>query len=214
MDIYDIIQGCSDALRKMGSIALSRSIYIASVTNYCVNLPGTVWKVRGAYRIDGSPNLPITVTVDDIYFPPQEVFVMEESTIEPTVKLIESNYVPQFKGPYVDYVWDCPLVKFNETEIPVAIEVTGVKVDEEKYPMIPEPNYYGCLYYCLYVYYQPLFLLQQVPPAVMGQVEEWMNQNVAQSNQSAMMEALTANERDKLFNIMTSMDRKSFNYPV
>jgi len=79
--------------------------------------------------------------------------------------------------------------------------------------MVPEPAFYGCLYYALYVYYQPLALLGQVDGNVMQLVEQWKERNIAQSNQSMIMDALTANERDHLFDIMTSMDRKQFGLP-
>ncbi len=80
--------------------------------------------------------------------------------------------------------------------------------------MIPEPAFYGCLYYALYVYYQPLFLLKQTDGQTMQMVEQWKERNMAQANQSMIMESLTANERDNLFHIMTSMDRKVFRLPI
>jgi hypothetical protein len=64
------------------------------------------------------------------------------------------------------------------------------------------------------VYYEPLALLGQVDGGVMQMVEAWKERNIAQSNHSMMMEALTANERDQLFDIMTSMDRKQFGLPT
>jgi len=214
MDIFDIVQACSDALKKMGLIALERSVYVANVSNFCVNMPGAIWKVRGVVRLDGVPMPPLTIDVQDIFFPPQLVFTTTEESAGSEPILFKANYVPQFKGPYIDHVWDCPHVRFNETDIPVAIECTGLKLDEEKFPMIPEEAFYGCLYYALYVHTQPLFLLGQVAPGVMAQVEKWKDQNVLQSNASMMFSALNDNEKDNLFNIMTSMDRKSFNFPV
>jgi hypothetical protein len=215
MDIFDVISACSDALKKMGYIALERALYQAQVTNFCLNLPGTVWKVRGVIRLDMSKiEMGVTVIPTDIYFPPQIVFQYEEPadlTDEPI--LLKGNYVPQFKGPYISHVWDCPYLRFNETDVPVAIEVTKIKTDDEGFPMIPEATFFGCLYYALYVYYQPLVLLKQIDLNTMQMVEGWKERNIAQANQSMMMEALTANERDSLFDIMTSMDRKQFGLP-
>lgn len=215
MDIFDVVQGCADALKKMGYIALQRSMYQATIQNYCINLPGNVWKVRGVIRLDAPmTEAGMTITTQDIYFPPQLIFTYDESDDDfEKIKLLKDNYIPQFKGPYIDYVWDCPYVKFNETDVNVAVEVTEIKLDSEKFPMIPEPAFYGCLYYCLYIYYQPLFLLKQTDPNTMMMIEQWKERNIAQSNQGMMMESLTANERDNLFNIMTSMDRKTFGLP-
>lgn len=214
MDIFDIVQASADALKKMGYIALQRTLYRAMVTNYAVNMPGTVWKVRGVIRLD-EPVLDsgITVVQEDIYFPPQVIFTYDEAADEEEVNLIKSNYVPQFKGPYIDHVWDCPCLKFNETDLEVGVEVTEIKTDKEGFPMIPEPAFFGCLYYALFVYYQPLVLLKQVDLNTMQMVEQWKERNIAQANSSMMMEALTANERDALFDIMTSMDRKQFRLP-
>lgn len=215
MDIYEITQACADILKKMGFIALERSVFFANVDNFIVNMPGNIWKVRGVVRLDGSPAPPIPITLADIAFPPQVVFKMTEPAPGNTQAIMfESNYVPQFKGPYIDYVWDAPLLKFNETDIPVAIECTGIALDEEGFPEIPEEAFYGCLYYALYVYYQPLFLLGQISPQVWKEVEQWKERNVAQANHSTLMSALTANEKDKLFDILVSMDRKSTNLPI
>lgn len=215
MDIFDLVQSCSDALGKLGAVALERSIYLANINNFCINLPGTIWKVRGVIRLDGSAeDLGMTVTVDDIYFPPQVVFVKEEtdpSQYQPI--LLQANYIPQFKGPYIDYVWNCPTLKFNETDVPVAVECTGIKTDKEGFPMIPEEALLACTYYSLFVYHQPLFLLKQIDINMMRELERWKDQHMAQANQSMMMSALSTNERDDLLNIMTSMDRKAFGLP-
>jgi len=216
MDMFELVQACADALKKMGYIALQRSVYQAQVTNYCINMPGNVWKVRGAVRLD-QPVVGdgMTIVTDDVYYPPQLIFKYDETSIANNeIKLLKDNYIPAFKGPFIDFVWDCPCVKFNETDIQVALEVTEIKLDDEKFPMVPEPAFYGCLYYALYVYYQPLFLLKQTDGQTMQMVEQWKERNMAQANQSMTMESLTANERDNLFNIMTSMDRKVFGLPA
>lgn len=215
MDIFDCVQACAEALKKMGVIALDRSVYIAKVSNFGVNLPGGVWKVRGVIRLDVVPQLPVTITVQDIFFPPQVVFTMPDpapSTVEPI--LFKTNYVPQFKGPYIDYKWDSPWLRFNETDIPVAVEVTGLKVDEEAFPMIPEENFFGCLFYALFVYYEPLYLLKQIDGQMMEKIERWKDTNISQSNAAAMLQGLTSNEKNNLFDILTSFDRKAFGLPV
>lgn len=215
MDIFDVVQGCADALKLLKMIALERSIYQCKIDNFCVNLPGTVWKVRGVVRLDQVDQPPVTIDVQDIFFPPQIIFTQTETDLTKEGPILfKANYVPQFKGPYIDFVWDCPLLKFNETDVEIAVEVTGLKVDEEKFPMIPEESFYACLYYCLYVFYQPLFLLKQIDLQTMQQVEAWKDAKFRQAHASNMIEGLNTNERDHLFNIMTSMDRKAFNYPV
>lgn len=216
MEIDLVVQACSDALRKMGMIALSRKVIVAKVDNFCVNLPPDVWKVRGVVRLD-APDVFQRITLQNIHdqFPPQIVFVDQENNPNDTSPvLLKSNYVPQIKGPYINFVWTCPYVKFNETNINVGIEVTGLSIDEEGFPNIPEPAYFGCLYYALFVYYQPMFLAGQIDPNRFAQIEEWKDRNVGQANSKMMLESLNSNERDSLFNIMTSFDRKRFGIPI
>jgi len=213
MDIFDVVQACADALKKMGMISLERIGIVGRVENFCINLPASVYKVRGVIRLSEIPP-GFELSTQDIYFPPQTLFQFEENTTVPAPTEWKDNYIDTFKGPYIDHVWECPYLKFNETDALVGIVATGIKTDDEGYPMLPEAAFYGCLYYCLFVYYQPLFLLGQVPPQTMAQVERWKNDNVAQAVSSFGFEQLTDNERDKLFDIMTSMNRKSFGYPV
>jgi hypothetical protein len=214
MTIDDVVMACADALKKMGMIALVRSAIVARVENFQINLPGNIFKVRGVIQLSDVPD-DLRVHIQDIYFPPQTLFMFEENDASaPAPVQWKDNHVAQFKGPYISHVWDAPYLRFNEDNILVGIEANGIKVDNEGYPMIPEAAFFGCLYYALFVYYQPLFLLGQVPPQTMAQVEKWKNDNVAQANSNLILESLTSNERNELFDIMTSMNRKSFGYPV
>lgn len=213
MDIYEVVQACADALKKMGMIALVRSAIVARVENFQINLPGNIYKVRGVIQLQNIPE-ELKIHIQDIYFPPQTLFVFEENNTVTVPIEWRDNHVAQFKGPYVNYIWDAPFLRFNEDNLLVGIEANGIKTDEEGFPMIPEAAFYGCLYYALFVYYQPLFLLGQVPKYTMDQVTQWKNDNVGQANSNLMLESLTSNERDELFDIMTSMNRKSFGFSV
>lgn len=213
MDLFDVVQASADALKKMGMISLERIGIVGRIENFCINLPASVYKVRGVIRLSEIPP-GFELVTQDIYFPPQTLFQFEENTTVPEPTEWKDNYIDMFKGPYIDHVWECPYLRFNENDALVGIVATGIKTDEEGYPMLPEAAFYGCLYYCLFVYYQPLFLLGQVAPQVMAQVEKWKNDNVSQAVSNLMLESMTDNERDKLFDIMTSMNRKSFGFSV
>jgi hypothetical protein len=213
MDIFDVVQGCSDALKKMGMISLVRYGIVARVENFTINLPGYIWKPRGVIRLSEIPE-EMKEVVDGIYFPPQILFKFDDSDTTTTPESFKDNYVGQFKGPWVEHVWDAPYLRFNENDVLVGIEATGIKLDDEGFPMLPEPAFFGCLYYCLFIYQQPLFLVGQIPHFVMKQTEEWKDRNIAQSNANMMLESLDSNERDKLFDIMTSFNRKTYGFPI
>src|SRR6188472_487439 len=81
MDIYAVIRACSDALDKMGMIALSRYIYVADVSNFHVILNPSVWKVRGVIRLSSLEGFSGTVVLSDRVqlMQPQIIFTEEES---------------------------------------------------------------------------------------------------------------------------------------
>ena len=139
MDIFDVVQASSEALKKMGGIALERVGIVAKVQDFAINLPGTVWKVRGVKRLDAPFEPPFKIIQQDIYFPPQIVFEFEVNELELKPVEYKDNYISQFKGPYIDYTWDAPFLRFNENGGIVAIEATQIKKDSEGFPMIPEP---------------------------------------------------------------------------
>jgi hypothetical protein len=215
MTIFDCVQACADLLKKTGALTTIREGYAATISNFCINLPASVYKLRAVVRLDNQLVSSIKMSVQDIYFPPQDLFTVPADDEEPKpIKKLEDNVLPQLKGPYIPYVWKCPILKFNETDIPVVIEVTSVPTDEEGFPMIPEPMFFACLYYALYVHSQPLFLTGQIAPVQMQLIEKWKNDNVGQGNSSMMMEALSNNEMNEVFDIMTSMGRKSYGYDI
>jgi len=211
MDLHEVNAACADALRKMKALSLERKIIVARVNNFQVHVPG-VWKVRGVVRLESIPP-DFHIELQDIWFPPQIVFTQPEEEVQQQTIMLKDNVVGRLKGPWEPYSWQQPYCRFNETDILVGIEVTTLAFDEEGFVKILEPAFFACLYYTLYAYYEPLFLLGQVPDKVWDEVTKWKNDNVRQGYTGLVMNALNSKEMDELFDIAVSMDRKKFGVP-
>jgi hypothetical protein len=211
MNIELVIAHSAQVLKNMGMIALQREVIVANVKNFCVNLPARVRKIRAAIQLTDSLVSSVGVFVQDIYFPPQTIWVSNDEDISTISNdTVRSNYVPQVRGPYIPFVWDCPYVRFNETDMEVAFITTSIKTDKAGWPMIPEEAFEACIYYCLYVYYQPLYLIDRVSESKMQRITEWKNQKMRFAETSLMLSELSQNEMDDVFNTLTSFDRKKF----
>lgn len=218
MDIFDIKAACADAMRVCRVMPLERKVWVAKVDNFQIHLPN-VWKVRGVIRLDMIPNS-FHIEMQDIWFPPQVFFTTTETdvtTLEPIV--LKSNYVPQIKGPWMDHKWECPYVRFNETDVTVGIETTALVTQKDEatgqeMPLIPEPAFYLCLFYALYVYYEPFYILGQIDERRFERITQWKDSKVRQGYAALGFNALTSNQLDEVFNVMTSFDRKQYGTPL
>lgn len=208
MELSDTIRLCSEALKLLKVFAMGNYVVVDTIDEYKIHLPN-VYSIKSVVRLD-APISPIHIEVQEIVHPPQIFFEVPELTTSTEPASFQLNYINQLKGPYIDFVWDCPCLSFNETNIQVAIAVTSVKKDEEGYPMIPEAAFYACCYYCLYVHQLPLMLLNKVNPNAFAMVKQIKDQKFGQARADMVIESLNQNEIDKLGNIMTSMDRKAF----
>jgi len=214
MDISDVIRNCAEALRLLGVFATGRELMFTTVKDFCVKTSG-VKKIMSVTRLDNTIFSTIKVELQDIYFPPQIVFQMPEEEADETGTIkYKDNYIPAPKGPWIDFVWDCPHVRFNETDLDVAIETISIRKDKEGYPEIPDGAFYACAYYCAFSFQMPLFLLGKVPPVVFGKLEEMKERKFGQARAQLFIDDYSRNEADNLMNIMASMDRKGYNTPV
>lgn len=212
MNLDQVVMHCAQVLKNMGMIALQREVIVATVKNFQVNLPARVRKIRAAIQLTDFFVSSVGVYVQDMYHPPQTIWVSGEEDLSTlhNDEVFRSNYVPHVRGPYVPFVWDCPWVKFNQTDMEVAFITTSTKTDKAGWPMLPEEAFEACVYYCLYVYYQPMFLLGKIDGGRMGAITEWKNQKMRFAEASLMLSELSQNEIDEYFDILTSFDRKKF----
>jgi hypothetical protein len=212
MNIYDVILNCAEALKELKQYATVKAWVITHVENFCVNLTG-VYDVRSVIRLEEPLDLGMDVFIQDLTFPPQVIFEMPPQEEVNGVTEFKNNYIPHIRGPYIDFVWECPKLKFNEDKVKVAINTISIKRDKRGYPMVPEHSFYACAYFCAYAYMWPLFLLGKVEPFVWNELKDTSDRQFAKARARRTLAGLTNNEADKLFNIMVSMDRKAYGLP-
>jgi len=215
LDIHDIIANSADVLKKMGMAALNKRTQVYLVDNYCVKLGPETYKVDSVTQLE--PYVyPTEIVEQDIYFPPQLVpenpviISSEEDMVESNGEYGDPkpNYLGQVKGIYTDFVWDCPYVKLNYTNYLVAIRTIELSKDAEGLPLIPEEALNACVYYNVYSEMEPAYLAGKIPDYTFARVEQWKDKHINQSKSRRMFKRLSANEMDKIFDIMASMDRK------
>ena len=212
-DIYVINKWVAKALEKMHMVALQRKVDKAIVPEKgCITIEGGAYKLESVYIV----NHPVRQTkffTQDVWQPPQTIFVDDALKPDGSFNGNTPLHIIQTGVLYQDYTWDCPKLHFPKDAIGAEImyEYTCIPTDKEGYPMIPEDAFDGCLYYVLWVIYQPLYLLGKVNESQMQRVEEWKRKHVAQSKNQLTMRQLSANAMNEVLDVMTSFDRKRVN---
>lgn len=213
-DIYVINKWVAKALEKMHMIALRRKVDKAIVPeNECITIEGGAYKLESVYYVakpvDTTPNF----FVQELWHPPQTVWV--DDNLQPDGTFTGNSPIGGITNNllYLDYEWECPKLTFpaGSAGMEVYYEYTCIPTDDEGYPMLPEDGFDGALYYVLWIIQQPLYLLGKVNESQMQRIEEWKRKHIAQSKTQLMMRSLSANRRDEILNIMSSMDRKRIN---
>ena len=215
MDIYQAARHSAKALELMGMIAMRKEVLKATVQNHCIKLPPEVIKISSVICLSKPFESSIgAFEVQTIYHPPAIVWRSDEtdSTLdETTTPDVESNYIPSQHFGYISYVWECPWLKFNDTDIDVMVEYTTMSLDKKGYPKIPETAIDGCVHWAVFKHMQPLFMMGKVQPVVFAEVTRWKDQKMNQSRTATTMRGLNNNTRNRILNIMTSFDRKRVN---
>lgn len=217
MDIFQVSENCMDALNRMHMLHLSRKAVAGHVKEQKLKMPVDCYDVKAVFRMPNSHETltnSVTLTIQDILFPPQKIFVPipnSDSEVQ-SITLPDQilNYIPHEAGPYIDFNYDDPpWLRFNEEEPDVVVIYTRIPINPDTgLCEIPEQAFNGCLNYCLYVWYQPLFLSGKVAPYIWAELKEWKRVNMAQSKNALYMSRLNNNEMSKVHNIMSSFDRK------
>jgi hypothetical protein len=213
-DVFVINKWVAKALEKMHMIALQRKVDTAIIPEKeCITIEGGAYKLEAVYRYGREPADNPKFFTQEIWHPPQTVWV--DDAMQPDGSFNGNTPIGTVyaNALYMDHEWDCPDIKFpvGSAGIKVMYQYTCVPTDAEGYPMIPEDAFDGCLYYVLWVIQQPLYLLGKVNESQMERIEKWKRNGINQAKNQLMMKKLSANERDKILDIMTSFDRKRVN---
>jgi hypothetical protein len=219
MELSSVLQMSVKALKLMGVFAAQRKTFGTFVKNMRVCLPPDAYKARGCRQMapikDYSQNILIT---DPIPQPPQTFFVspapIPETSTDECLVIQNKDILGGYSlGPYVPYIYEHPYLHFNVTNVEVVVEYSGLALDKNGIPMIPDFATEGCLYYCLYTDAQAKLLLRKIDPAIYAEIKQWKNDKINQSIANGVMEGLNRGEMDSVLNIMVNMDRKAFGIP-
>lgn len=216
MDIYQVSENSMEALNLMGMLKIGKRAIAGRAVNQQARMPVDCVDVKAVYRLPNTtPTLAnsVTLTIQDIAFPPQTFFVPvpnSDSEVE-AVELPDQilNYIPHIVGPYIDFEWDPPFLKFNEIEPQFIAIYNRIPINPKTcLAEIPEDAFLGCLNYCVFVWFRPLFLTGKIPKHVWDEIKEWKRSKMAQSESKYMMSQLSQNEMSKVHSVMSSFDRK------
>lgn len=213
-DIYVINKWAAKALEKMHMIALQRKVDKVIVPEEeCITIEGGVHKLESVYYTAMPTTNTPSFFAQEVWHPPQTVWV--DDALQPDGTFAGNSPIGGVANNllYLDHTWECPKLTLpaGSAGMEIYYEYTCIPTDSEGYPMVPEDAFDGCLYYVLWIIQQPLYLLGKVNEAQMQRIEEWKRKHIAQSKTQLMMKKLSANERDKILNIMSSFDRKQYN---
>lgn len=218
MDIYQVSENCMETLNDMGMLVIGKKGIAGRASDQMLRLPVDCFEPLAVYRMPNTwENLTnsLTITIQDIVFPVQKIFVPVPNS-DSDIQLVDLpdqvlHYLPHLTGPYIDYTWEPPFLKFNEVEPGIIAIFSTIPVDKDTgLAKIPFHAFKACLYNCLYIYYQPLFLQGKVAEYVWREIAEWRRRTYGQAEKKVGMQKLSQNEMSKVHNVMSSFDRKRY----
>lgn len=217
VDEFFVRQHALDAVNEMGLISVEDVLVRATIKDYKVRLPqnvGIITRINWVVAGDAKASTTVTLSIQNIWFPPQVVFTpIPNANIE--IALLDEeapvNVIPQIKGPYVPFKWDKGVFSFNETDREVVIYMERLRTDKDTgLPLIPRECLAACAFYCAEVYYRPLLVLGKIPPFVWEKIERWTDRNFAIAQNRYGFKRLDQNKMDEIRDIAVSMDRKAY----
>ena len=216
MDHWTIASNCKRVMKDERVVPLLKKLSVHTVADFNVNLGNDINKILAVILLD-QPRLLTTGTIrlGEIEFPEQIFWVSDDSNQEITSdELTQLNALPYFRGPYVDYVWDKPHMKFNFNDIVVGIVYSCIATDENNLVLIPDEMVDALANYVAEVHLKPLFLLGKVPMGIYKEVQNEVNESFGNGRWNMLMNDLSQNELNSVMNTMTSMDRKAYNVNI
>lgn len=216
VDDYFVRTHSIQALNEMGLLETDEVLYKATIKDQCVKLPnGSYTRINWVIQADPQLQSTVTISIQNIWFPSQVVFtpVPNEDNLSQVsfTDDLKVHVIPAVKGPYIPFIWKCPVLKFNETERDVIVYAEKLKTDDTGLPPVPEDALEACLYYCLFVWYQPLFLLGKIDSQRFSVVEQWVGNRFSQCQNRIGFKQLDNGRMSEVHSVMTSMDRKATN---
>lgn len=209
-DLYTVARHSAHVLNLMGMLELKKGVLRGLVQDYCIKMPPEAVSIASVICISKPNDANWTYEIQEIYHPPQIIFRSSEDDSEETTSTekYKDNYIPDMHYGYYPYVWECPYLKVNETNIELLVEYSEIRLDDRGFPKIPEDALDACVHYIVYKHMQPLFALGRIQMGVWQEVKSWKNQKIRQAKNRFAMRGLSRNVMNNVLNIISSFDRK------
>ena len=208
MDLYLVVKNTVRALNDIGALRTTRGVLIRTVKDYCVQIPTGVIGIQSIVEME-NPNVQ-EIILQQIEHPSTVFFTNEDKELDVETHDLKDNYVDMPKGPYPDYVIDYPMIKFNKDGLIVAIEYSGIPLDNEGFPKVPEECIEACAYYCALIYYRPMFMLGEIDGGRMSAMEQWTRDRMDSASAKFKLGKLDKKAMNEILNVVASFDRKAY----
>lgn len=221
-DLEEVLTFVDHILRETGTIARKKLFIRAKVTDRKIGLP------CGTYSVDSvTTSKPFQWYTPTLHDPSSESFLLnyivphhmyngyslDINTIEATAPFIcEEDQMPvgSPKGNYVDYEHLGDQLKFNFTDECVDVVVRVIQTDQDGYPFITDKAAIAFAYWLNFVDVQRMRFKKMADASMLAEAQELAHQHIARARTP---EAVSKNEMNDLLNVMTNMNRKSYNLP-
>lgn len=226
IDLYEAVEMAFWTLKKLGNYQLSDKVARLKIKGFKAEAPCDAMSIHAVtdpqplsyiYRWLDQRNFYGVLNngvgaPDSAVHPPKDVVV----PFNPVFNLLDGipicdvqNYVKNYKGLFRDYVWEGNWLKFNQEFGEVDVIYAGVYTDENGWPIVTEMTIVAI---CRFIMYTNLtadvYNNKAVGAAAIQLAQAEMNKAFGQ----AIVEGgISANEADKIFNVMTTHVRKQFN---
>lgn len=206
-----VLQHIWDCLDVIGGLGVSRYLAVVKIEDHKFYLPCNLFDIISLTRkIDNRPAPPH----------PWEMTFSEYGNMERTALErrhfkgeYQDNYVNIPRGERVDYIIDDSFhdergyyAKTNVTGMEAYLEYSGLKLDEEGYPLIAESHVPAVLAYVAYRYDYARFRAKMLEPAIYQEsYRQW-----EMAKQEAMRGRFNRNELDKALKVLYGYNRNNY----
>lgn len=209
MEYPVIVSNIWEALKKYKMYSTTRHFVTRDVVNYEVDL-GCVNQIHNVVLYEDV----VTTNTETITHPNQVVFVADPDNSTQLNEEIEiediKRLVPHIIGQYVDFKENGNCLEFKDDGIKVGIEYTTLKVDKiEGYPLVPEDAEMMVAWYCACQQWRGEYMAGRLDGGRLQYAEAMLKEAV---HDATSIIRVSQNDMDKIGNILTSFDRKTYGF--
>jgi hypothetical protein len=225
IDLYEAVELAFWALKKLGNYHLKDKFARVTIKSFKAEAPCDMMMIHAVtdpsplnyiyrfldqrnfygYLADGGVNEGDTMqSPDTVYTPPSPEVDLLGGIPLPNAQ----NYVSNYRGLFKDYIWEGNWLKFNQETGEVDVIYSGLYTDKNGWPMVDEMTIVACCRFIMYTNVSAdMYSNKNVSQAALVMADKEMQKAFGQAIVTANV---SANEWDKVFNVMTTHVRKQF----